>query len=43
MSSKFNPLLIKVVHPPYGAKHTDSSNKKQKDNEKKGKPKPKKR
>ena len=42
MTRIFNPLLIKTVPPPYKSKHTDSSNKKQKDNEKKGKPKPKK-
>ena len=43
MSSKFNPLLIKVVHPPYGAKPSDHSTKKPKDNIRKKKPKPRKR
>ena len=40
MTRIYNPILIKVVHPPYGAKPTDHSTKKPKE---KKKPKPKKR
>ena len=39
MTRIYNPLLIKVVHPPYGAKPTDHSTKKPKDNTRKKKPK----
>ena len=34
MTRIYNPLLIKIVHPPYGAKPTDHSTKKPKEKKK---------